>query len=512
MRVVVAIVALVILASACGDEPAAPVPTAIPLPTATPQPSPTPQATPTPAPTSTPAPTPTPSPTSTPDPTPTFAPAPVILPTVEVVVETPTPAAALTLDLDRKLNAISLQAAAIRGLTNRDSFERRLVSSDELRQMLEDNLAENADDIEIADRLYSLLGIVEPGSSLEDLLLDVYTNIVVGLFDTDENVLFVVADADEFTLSNELTVAHEVTHALQQQHFNIRDIRDPYEDNSDRVRAITALIEGDASLVDLIYRLRVFNDAQREQHLEESQSADISAYRAAPAFIQRTVAFPYFEGANFAIYLFQQYGDFTAIDAAYEALPESTEQILHPELLGLDSPREIAMPDLADSLGDGWSEVDRDVMGELFIAALLEGALAPDMAAIAAAGWGGDAFLLLEGPSGDEALASVSVWDSEEDAAEFSSALMEYFQGITGAEEWMEQESIHGEVAHRIATEGVATVDVRSNGDTVWLAVGADPDSVDAVVAATLEEMVEDDLDAGQVEAATSTTATTTSP
>ena len=509
MRAIVAIVALVIFASACGDEPA-PVPTAIPLPTATPQPSPTPP--PTANPTPTPVSTPTPRPTSTPEPTPTFAPAPVILPTVEVVVETPTPESAFPLDLDRKLDAISLQAAAIRGLTNRGSFERRLVSSDELRQMLEENLEENAEDIDIADRLYSLLGIIGPDSSLSDLLLDVYSNIVVGLFDTDKNVLFVLADAEEFTLSNELTVAHEVAHGLQQQHFNIRDIRDPYEDNSDRMRAITALIEGDASLVELIYRLRVFNDAQRERHMEESRSTDLSAYRAAPPFIQRTVVFPYFEGANFAIYLFQQYGDFTAIDAAYEALPESTEQILHPELLGLDSPREIELPDLVAALGSGWSEVDSDVMGELFIAALLEGALTQDVAASAAAGWGGDAFLLMEDPSGNEALASVSVWDSSEDAAEYSSALMEYFQVIAGAEEWTEQQSMFGEVAHRIAMEGVVAVDVRFKEDTVWLAVGANLDTVDAVVAETLEDTGEIDVTSGQDEMATSTTATTTSP
>ena len=511
MRAVVAIFALVILASACGDEPAPP-PIAIPQPTSTPQPSPTLQPTATPEPTSTPAPTPTPSPTSTPEPTPTFAPSPVILPTVEVVFETPTPTAAFAPDLDRKLNAISLQAAAIRGLTNRDSFERRLVSSDELRQMLEDNLAENAEDLEIADRLYSLLGIIEPDSSLGDMLLDVYSDIVVGLFDTDENVLFVLAEADGFTLSNELTVAHEVAHGLQQQHFNIRDIRDPYEDNSDRLRAITALIEGDASLVEIIYRLRVFSDAQREMHMEESRSADRSAFRAAPPFVQRTVTFPYFEGANFAIYLFQQRGDFSAIDSAYETLPESTEQILHPELLGIDSPIEVPLPELASALGDGWTEVDRDVMGELFLAALLEGALPPDVAAIAASGWGGDAFMFLEGPSGNEALASVSVWDSAEDAVEYAEALMEYFQGISGAENWAEQESMYGEVAHRISVEGFATVDIRSKATMVWLAAGTDLDAVDAVVTATLEGMAENDIEVGQDEAATSTSATTTSP
>ena len=410
----------------------------------------------------------------------------MILPTVEVVFETPTPTAAFPSDLDRKLDAITLQAAAIRGLTNRGSFERHLVSSEELRQMLEDNLAEDAEEVAIAGRLYSTLGIIDPDSSLIDILLDVYSNIVVGLFDTDENALFILAEADEFTLSNELTVVHEVAHGLQQQHFNIRDISDDYKDNSDRLRAITALIEGDATLVEIIYRIRVFDDRQRQQQMEESQSADLSAYRAAPPFIQRTAAFPYIEGANFAIDMFQLNGDFSAIDAAYYELPESTEQILHPELLGQDSPIEITMPDLVPELGDGWSELDRDVMGELFLAALLQGGLSVDIANMAAAGWGGDTYMLLEDPTGSEALVSISEWDTVEDSRAFHSALMQYFQGITETEEWVEQEAVDNETASRISTDSVA-VEVRSDGSRVWLTVATDLDTVDDIVTAFTE-------------------------
>ncbi len=383
------------------------------------------------------------------------------------------------------MDAISLQAAAIRGLTNRDSFERHLVSSEELRQIIEEGFAEDAEDVEIADRLYTILSIIEPDSALSAILLDVYSNIVVGLFDTDENVLYVLAEGDEFTASNELTVAHEVAHGLQQQHFNIKDIGDAYEDNSDRQSAIRALIEGDATLVELIYRLRVFDDRQRQLHMEESQAADLSAFRAAPPFIQRTVAFPYFEGANFAISMYQLTGDFSIIDGAYEVLPESTEQILHPELLGQDSPIEIALPDLVSTLGDGWSEVDRDVMGELFMAALLEGVLDVSVAGQAAAGWGGDAFLLLEDPAGSEALVSISEWDSVEDSDEFYSALMQYFQGLTEDEEWTEQEAADGATAHRIAAKGMA-VEVRSESGRVWLTVAADPDTIDDIVAELL--------------------------
>ena len=110
----------------------------------------------------------------------------------------------------------------------------------------------------------------------------------------------------------------------------------------------------------------------------------------------------------------------------------------------------------------------------------------------------------MEDPSGGEALASVSVWDSEEDAVEYSSALMEYFQEITGAEEWVEQESMDSGVAHRATVDGVL-VDVRSEAATVRLAVANDLEAIDAIVAAIVEVMGEDEV-------ATSTTATSTAP
>lgn len=144
------------------------------------------------------------------------------------------------------------------------------------------------------------------------------------------------------------------------------------------------------------------------------------------------------------------------------------------------------MPDLASALGDGWTELDRDVMGELFLAALLQGGLPVETANMAADGWGGDTYLLLEEPTGNEALVSVSTWDTVEDFEAFRSALMQYFQGITGAEDWVEQEPGEGESAHRIASDDVA-VEIRSVGDRVWLTVASDMDTVDQIVAALTE-------------------------
>ena len=103
MRLIAALIAIALFAIACAGEPPPPTPTATPSPTPTP--------------TATPTSTPTPTPTVTPTPTPTFAPPNVILPSVGPDLSTVTPVPDFPTDLERALDAITLQTAAIRGLS-----------------------------------------------------------------------------------------------------------------------------------------------------------------------------------------------------------------------------------------------------------------------------------------------------------------------------------------------------------------------------------------------------------
>ena len=425
MRLIAALIAIVLFACARAGEP--PTPTPSPTPTATATATATPAA---PAATATPTATPTPVPAPTVTPTPTFAPQTVILPAAAPDLATATPVPDFPEDLERALDAIELQTAAIRGLSHTAPVERRLVSADELRGIIEGELAEEADELELDGHLYALLGIIEPGVSLGDLLLDVYAGIVVGLYDPDEEVLVVLADSDAFGPAEELTVAHEVTHSLQQMHYDIAGMRDAMEGNADREAALTALIEGDASITETLYEFSAFNEKQSRQAEEAYADVDNSAYLEAPAFIQQTLAFPYTYGRNFAIDLYLRNNDLSGVDAAYADPPASTEQIIHPELYGADvdgaAPAAVELPDVAAALGEGWAGVDRDVMGELFFRAMLAGGPMAASPSAASAGWGGDAYALLRGPDSRHALASLSVWDTPEDAAEFGDAIRAY--------------------------------------------------------------------------------------
>ncbi|MCC7103642.1 MAG: hypothetical protein IT307_00730, partial [Chloroflexi bacterium] len=182
--------------------------------------------------------------------------------------------------------------------------------------------------------------------------------------------------------------------------------------------AIDALVEGDATISMLLWGRAHLTEA--ELAVVTSGGGDSSIDRAPPV-VRDEVLFPYNDGALFVLQLVQ-HGGFEAVNAAFHKPPASTEQILHPEkYLAQDAPVEIALPDLAATLGQGWRQLRSDVLGELDYRILLEQYVDPLAAARGSYGWGGDRFSLLQSDNGAIALALSSVWDTETDAQEFFS-------------------------------------------------------------------------------------------
>ncbi len=324
------------------------------------------------------------------------------------------------------------------------------------------DLEEDAEELALDTRLYRRLGIIAPDVDLAELLIGVFSDIVLGFFDIDESAMYILADRDKFTLNDELTVAHEFTHALQQAHFDIGGLRDNLKSNADRRLALRALIEGDALLSELLYMLSYFDEQMQAETQSNRGSDDLSAFYAAPVFIQNTITFPYSEGYQFTVNLYLKSEDFSHIDLAYGTLPASTEQIIHPEKYDAgEDPVAVSVPDPTALLGEGWAVIDRNVMGELFLRSYFESDLDPQTAAVAAAGWGGDEFLMLETPDGNDALAIFSVWDTEADATEFADAFIAYGETVSG-QEWVE-----------VADAPVSAFTLES-GDrgSIWIEVG----------------------------------------
>jgi hypothetical protein len=428
-----AITPLLLLLVACADEgppkiAADGTPASITS-LATVSPPPTPALTPSPTPP--PEPTATPTETPTPEPTPTFAPDPVILPTVEVPVGTPT---AIPGDLlARTLDAIGLRVNVLRGLSSSGPVNRQLIDRQEASAHLLADFEEDRDDIRDIQRLYITLGILEKGADLFELLLALYGEGVLGFFDDEEEKLYVVHDAGEFGASGVRIYVHEFVHNLQQQHFDIHSTFEGMESNADGGSAFRALVEGDATLAEFAYLYEHMDERERAASQEEPSEALIQAFLSMPRVIQRSYGFPYQEGAQFVANIYRT-GGWDAIDKAFEDIPQSTEQILHPEkyLLSRDEPDIPELPDLVLIMGEGWTEVRRNTMGEFFLLTYMETGFSPARASAAAAGWGGDAYSLLKGPQDEMLLVLPITWDTSDDAREFFDIFIEFTETRTG--------------------------------------------------------------------------------
>jgi hypothetical protein len=447
IKLLVVLVALLTVVVACADSSGeTPEPTATTVATSSPEPvsSPTPQ-----PPTSTPTPLPPPTSTPTPEPTPIFEPAAVILPTAIVPLGTPTPMAGDP--RDRELDAVELRVNVIRELSSKGPVDREFIDRDELGDLLLELFEEDREEILEDQKLYSTIGILPKETDLFDLLLGLYGEGVLGLYLAEEEKFYIVQEGEDLDAEQQRTYVHEFVHALQQQHFDFQTAFDAVEDNSDASTAISALVEGDARLTETVYIFEHMTEAERQVSQGTASQELINAFQSAPTVIQRRFLFPYVEGVQFTLSLYQALG-FSALDDAFANLPVSTEQILHPEkYVTPDLPVSVEMPDLAAALGDGWSLVRKDTFGEFMLQAYLSAIVPPITAQDAAAGWGGDSISLLEGPDGETAVVFAIVWDRLPDSEEFYNTFLSFTNARTGVE-WVEDSP--SEAAHRMALDG----------------------------------------------------------
>ncbi|MDQ3755458.1 MAG: hypothetical protein M3371_12110, partial [Acidobacteriota bacterium] len=160
---------------------------------------------------------------------------------------------------------------------------------------------------------------------------------------------------------------------------------------------------------------------------------------------------------------------------AYKDLPQSTEQILHPEkYFAREAPLKVELPDIARALGNGWQRLDYDVNGEWSYYLLLDEFLkSPAASREAAAGWGGDRYAVYENAkTGAVVVAQQSVWDTPDDAREFFDAYSRRTSLRYKTESHKFSEPAQGPNARRDWTTNEGTVVIERRGSRVVILEG----------------------------------------
>lgn len=342
---------------------------------------------------------------------------------VESVVSTTATARKSASD-SQLVSEILPQVMEIRGLKTTGEIDASVITSDELRRYLEEEAAEEADagEIDKAQKMLRLLGLIEADDDLMVELLKILSSDIAGYYDQETRELRIVDD-NGLGAIDEITLAHEVTHALQDQNYSLNTfLPADGSGNDDLDLARKALVEGDASLVELQYFQNIMDRDRQEEAIDES-SEMVSSY-GGPPYIEATLTFPYEDGLEFVSYLKEE-GGWQAVNDAYAHPPESTEQIIHPwKYLSGERPVEVRIPALPELESGDWQMIEENVAGEFDLAQLLD-SMEVDNSSRAAAGWGGNRYRYYEHGDGRQVLVMLTAWDSEKDAEEFSEALNE---------------------------------------------------------------------------------------
>ncbi len=343
----------------------------------------------------------------------------------------------------------------------RQTIDREALKASTAKSFDEDNPPEY---VAANDRLLKALGLMPQDDSLKQLYLDLLGSQVAGFYDPDEKQLFVVSSTGTINGADKITFAHEYDHALQDANFDVFAEQKELLDQSDRALARAAVYEGDATLLMVLWAQENLTPEEfAEVQAAGTDPASLEILNRTPSILVDGLLFPYTAGQAFVLPM-QLSGGWDAVDALYEDLPRSTEQILHPDKYAAgEEPIAVTLPDAAGELGTGWSEAIQDTFGEFqmrtwFREAGVAGADATD----AAAGWGGDRLAVLNGPNEAWAVVMKTDWDTAADAAEFEAA------ATTAAE----------------AAGGQAAVLPGEGGTVRWFVVGSDDATLDTVAGA----------------------------
>ena len=182
--------------------------------------------------------------------------------------------------------------AVLRDLPTSDSLNREFRTQEELALHLRENLEDDLDRIFQSQELYVTLGILDRDDDYMEMLLGLVGEDVFGFFDAEAETMFVDSAEPEITPRDELTVAHEFVHVLQQQHFDIHSTREALKENSDMSRAFSALREGDATLAEIVYLSEHLDADEQVEVMEGPADSGTSNISEVPHVIRRGASVP----------------------------------------------------------------------------------------------------------------------------------------------------------------------------------------------------------------------------
>lgn len=336
-------------------------------------------------------------------------------------------------DLEELAKKIVGQMSTLRKLPLKHPVAMEVATREQIVGYVESRIKEEMKPEEMSGQELALkrLGLIPEKLDMKKFTLDLYGEQVAGYYDPFKQKFFIASWMAPMMQAP--IMSHELTHALQDQSFNLKPFLTPIPDDSDATSARQAVVEGDAVVAMFAWISQQSGlDAMPPKIGDAIRTSMASSaypvFEGAPAYFQQSLVFPYADGSDFVQRTLNRKHDWNDVDGLYKHLPASSEQVLHPEKYFSPTPDEPKAIGLHVKL-PGWTEVHTDVLGELVVRTMMEGYFPKAEAAQIAEGWGGDRYRAFAKAKThglktvrDTMVVLRSTWDTEDDAKEYESA------------------------------------------------------------------------------------------
>jgi len=349
------------------------------------------------------------------------------------------------------IDQIEQQVARVRGIRPRATvpteFLTRAQMIDTVRKGYEsDKQAVNSEIV-----LYRALGLIPAQAQVDsEAMIKIVAESIAGFYDPQDKRLYVVSDLENLGADEKMTLAHEYTHALQDQQFDLTRYQNRTQrQTTDLHLALSSVAEGDATTVMSFYLYGNTTQSEWNYLVYRASFSDRSLITATniSTRVNEISYFPYLQGAQFVVKLWLDGQGWAQVNHAYADPPPSTSIVLHPEryLTRYATPVPVPLPDLGPVLGKGFTPtIKADTLGEFITSVHLDEFLQdPERAAQAADGWEGDNFSLWQGPGDQQVFAWQIEWDVPRDVDEFLEAYSALLRKRVGAGLTVEREDVN---------------------------------------------------------------------
>lgn len=286
-----------------------------------------------------------------------------------------------------------------------------------LRQM---NDEKDAKERYASTRSAEAFGLIPRGFNLEGFLVDLLTEQIAGLYDPKDHE-FYIADwiAPE---EQRMVMSHELTHALEDQHFNIEPWVKAARPNDDAELARESVLEGSAMAAMLEYVLK-----DKGLKLRDLPDIDPSLFigdlgqtpqlKKAPPFIKDSLTFPYFSGLTFSMNILKT-DNWRGFSSVFDRPPANTQQILHPEIYRsnrVPAPLKLGLPE--HFLDASWIRLEENSLGEFGWLEVLKQFLDEDRSKKLSVAWDGDIYATFEQKESKRTLLATHIRLSDAETA-----------------------------------------------------------------------------------------------